>query len=145
MQKENRFNKLVQMMLSMYRGGGAKRLVSLILARYLRIVYQCEIPARANIEKGVYFCNRGFGIVVNPGTSIGEGTIIQHRATFGEIEGKAPTVGKNVYIGANALILGNIQIGDNSKIGAGAVVIKDVPPGCTAVGNPSRVVNKCNN
>lgn len=49
-------------------------------------------------------------------------------------------IGKNVLIGANALVLGKITIGDNVKIGAGAVVLHDVPDNCTVVGNPARII-----
>ena len=51
-----------------------------------------------------------------------------------------PVIGKNVLIGANALVLGKITVGDNAKIGAGAVVLHDVPANCTVVGNPARIV-----
>ena len=72
---------------------------------------------------------------------IGWGTTIQHCVTIGEINSNdAPIIGINVFIGARAMILGNIKIGDNVKIGAGAVVMKDVPDNCTAVGVPARII-----
>ena len=52
-----------------------------------------------------------------------------------------PKIGNNVFIGANAVIIGNITIGDNAIIGAGAVVVKDVPANAICVGNPCRIVN----
>ncbi len=55
-----------------------------------------------------------------------------------------PTIGDHVFIGANAVIIGNIRIGDNVMIGAGSVVIKDIPDNCIAVGNPARIIRKSN-
>jgi len=63
----------------------------------------------------------------------------------GKNKGKRhPTVGNNVIIGSGAKVLGPINLGDNVKIGANAVVLKDIPANCTAVGIPAKVV-KCNN
>ncbi|MCD7824765.1 MAG: hypothetical protein LUH14_02170 [Clostridiaceae bacterium] len=61
------------------------------------------------------------------------------------MNGGSPYNGKNVFIGAKATILGNVNIGDNAKIGAGAVVLCDVPEGCTAVGVPARIIDKVEN
>lgn len=82
--------------------------------------------------------------MINKKAQIGEGTYIQHGVTIGirddarELE--APRIGKNCYIGARAIIIGDISIGDNVKIGAGAVVISDIPQGATAVGVPARIL-----
>lgn len=54
----------------------------------------------------------------------------------------APIIGESVYIGTRAIILGDIHIGNNAKIGAGVLVLKDVPEGCTAVGVPARIIKK---
>lgn len=56
--------------------------------------------------------------------------------------GDIPTIGNNVFVGANVVIIGNITIGDNVIIGAGAVVTKNVPSNCIVVGNPARVLKK---
>lgn len=104
----------------------------------MRVYYHCDIPYTANV-KGVYFCHKGFGVVINPDAKIGSGTVIQHRVTIGCIDGKSPVIGKNCFIGAGAIVIGGITIGDNVKIGAGAVVVKDVPSGCTAVGVPAKI------
>lgn len=56
--------------------------------------------------------------------------------------GGCPTIGKNVFIGAKATILGDVKIGDSAKIGAGAVVLLDVPANSTAVGVPARILSK---
>lgn len=110
-----------------------------LLGRMIRWYYHCDIPYSAGID-GVYFCHKGFGVVINPKTQIGRGTVIQHRVTIGEIGEGVPTIGKNCYIGAGAIIIGCITIGDNVKIGAGAVVVKNVPDGCTAVGVPAKTM-----
>ena len=71
------------------------------------------------------------------------GGVIQHCVTIGELNTHdAPVIEENVFIGARAMILGNITVGKNSKIGAGAVVNTDVPPNCTAVGVPAKIKNQ---
>ena len=64
--------------------------------------------------------------------------------TIGELDqsGGAPDIGRNVQIGARAMILGGVKIGDNVKIGAGAVVLSDVPANCTVVGIPAKIVKR---
>ena len=124
-------------------GGGIFQVFNRLTSRIIRFYYHCEIPHTLNV-KGVYFCHKGFGIVINPKASIGEGTYIQHGVTIGSRDDmgdtKAPRIGKNCYIGAKATIIGDIKIGDNCKIGAGAVVISDVPSGASAVGVPARII-----
>lgn len=87
-------------------------------------------------------CHQGFGIVITPGAKIGEGTYIQHAVTIGinEDTQEAPVIGKNVRIGAKATIIGRVTIGNNAIIGAGSVVVKDVPPAATVVGVPAKVI-----
>lgn len=121
------------------KGGGVNRIRAKLIYRYVRLVYHCDIPYSAGID-GVYFCHKGFGIVINPNARIGENTVVQHGVSIGEMNGShaCPVIGKNCFIGAHALILGDITIGDNVKIGADSVVIKDVPANCTAVGVPAK-------
>jgi serine O-acetyltransferase len=90
------------------------------------------------------------GIVIHPEAKIGSGCMIMQQVTIGQLASPgAPQIGHGVYIGAGAKVLGKITVGDNSAIGANAVVLCDVPPGCTAVGVPAvvrpsktRVVNE---
>ena len=122
---------------------GGKRLMSKVLYKFIRWYYHCDIPFSFD-TRGAYFAHKAFGIVINPNSHVGKGTYIQHGVTIGERDdiknGRAPKIGKNVYIGAHAMIIGDITIGDNAKIGAGAVVLKNVPEGATAVGVPAHIV-----
>ncbi|WP_448789145.1 serine O-acetyltransferase [Bacteroides graminisolvens] len=141
----NRFNRLVQKQYSLFRLGPIGLIASQLLYRLIRWYYHCDIPYTLNI-KGVYFCHKGFGIVINGNSKIGKGTYIQHGVTIGSRDDTnaidAPIIGENCYIGAKATIIGCVTIGDNAKIGAGAVAVKDVPPGATAVGVPAKIIMK---
>jgi acetyltransferase-like isoleucine patch superfamily enzyme len=86
------------------------------------------------------------GVVVGETAVIGSNCSFLHGVTLGS-SGKDrgmrhPQVGNGVLIGCNASVLGYIEIGDNCKIGSGSIVLKPVPAGCTAVGNPARIVGK---
>jgi serine O-acetyltransferase len=92
-----------------------------------------------------FFIDHGMGIVIGETAEIGDDCTIYHSVTLGGTswnEGKRhPTLGNNVVIGAGAKVLGPLMVGDNSRIGSNAVVVKDVPDGATVVGIPGRVVN----
>jgi serine O-acetyltransferase len=102
-----------------------------------------EIHPGAVIGKG-FFIDHGMGVVIGETSEIGENVTIYHGVTLGGTsftKGKRhPTVGNYVTIGAGAKILGPLSIGDNSKVGANSVVIRDVPPNSTVVGVPGSVV-----
>lgn len=106
-----------------------------------------EIHSGATIGKN-FFIDHGTGVVIGETAIIGDNVTIFHGVTLGttgkEIGKRHPTVGNNVLIGANATVLGNITIGDNAKVGAGAVVVKDVLKNTTVVGIPAKKVNKKN-
>jgi len=117
-----------------------------MILRYLnRVLYKMDIHPAAEIECGI-FIDHGIGVVIGETTSIGRGTLIYHGVTLGTarvMKGKRhPTVGRNVMIGANAVVLGPVVIGDGAKIGANAVVLKDVPAMATAVGNPAKIIER---
>jgi len=136
----NRFNRTIQFYHKL--GGGIFiRLIRGFLYRAIRWYYHCDIPYSAVID-GVYFCHRGYGIVINPKSIIGKGTIIQHSVTIGDRHGGVPVIGENCFIGVGAIVIGGIKIGDNVKIGAGAVVLTDIPANATAVGVPAKIVSK---
>ncbi len=102
-----------------------------------------EIHPGAKIGRGV-FIDHGMGVVIGETAEIGDNVTLYQGVTLGgtgKEKGKRhPTVGRNVVIAAGAKVLGPITIGDDSKVGAGAVVIRDVPPRCTVVGVPGKVV-----
>lgn len=118
------------------------------LARFIsqigRFLTGIEIHPGAKIGRGL-FIDHGMGVVIGETTEIGDDVTLYHGVTLGgtgKHKGKRhPTVGNNVVVGTGAKVLGPITIGDNSKIGANAVVLKDVPSNATAVGMPARVVS----
>jgi serine O-acetyltransferase len=102
-----------------------------------------EIHPGAVIGKG-FFIDHGMGVVIGETSEIGENVTIYHGVTLGGTsftkEKRHPTIGNNVTIGAGAKILGPLTVGDNSKVGANSVVIRDVPSNSTVVGIPGSVV-----
>lgn len=104
-----------------------------------------DIHPGATIGRRV-FIDHAVGVVIGETAVIGDDVLIYQQVTLGGVsttKGKRhPTVGNNVVIGAGAKVLGNITIGDNSKIGANSVVIKDVPENSTAVGIPARILER---
>lgn len=104
---------------------------------------QVSIHPAASIGSSVYL-DHATGIVIGANVVIGDETTILQNVSIGrrgELPARSPRIGRGVYIGAGATILGDISIGDFAKIGAGTVVTDDVPAGCTAVGNPARLTN----
>jgi serine O-acetyltransferase len=80
------------------------------------------------------------GIVINSSVRAGRNVVVEHGVTIGAEKGQSPTLGDEVFIGAGAKIIGPVRIGSRVKIGANAVVTKDVPDGATVVGVPARIV-----
>lgn len=113
------------------------KIIAKIVNRYIYLQFNCSIPYTTDIGKNVEFAH-GIGVVLHQNSVIGDGTIIYQHVTLGN--GMGPKVGKNCVLGTGACLLGDIVIGDNVKIGANAVVLDDVPDGCTVVGVPAKVV-----
>ena len=82
------------------------------------------------------------GIFISRYAVIGKDCWIYQNVTIGEVNGKAPVIGDGCFIGAGAIIVGDIRIGNNVKIGAGAVVSTDIAEGCTVVSQPPRIIEK---
>ncbi len=104
---------------------------------------QVSIHPAARIGSSVYL-DHATGIVIGANVVIGDEVTILQNVSIGrrgELPARSPCIGRGVYIGAGATILGDIRIGDLAKIGAGTVVTSDVPGGCTAIGNPARLTN----
>jgi serine acetyltransferase len=101
------------------------------------IDWRCKIGPSATVY-------HGFGLVIHGGAVIGSGVILRHgvtigvKATNGSIA--APILGDDVDVGASAIILGDVKVGDGAVIGAGSVVIRNVPSRATVAGNPARVI-----
>ena len=106
-----------------------------------------EIHPGARIGKG-FFIDHGNGVIIGETTIIGDNVTLYQGVTLGgtgKEQGKRhPTIGNTVMISTGAKVLGSFKIGDNSQIGAGSVVLEEVPPNSTVVGVPGRVVKRNN-
>lgn len=114
------------------------------LVNYIsRFLTGIDIHPGAKIAAGV-FIDHGSGVVIGETAIVGSGSLIFQGVTLGgtgkESGKRHPTIGKNVVIGAGAKVLGNIVIEDHVRVGAGSVVMRNVPAGCTVVGIPGKVV-----
>ena len=117
------------------------RLISQRAARRTGI----EIHPAAQIGRR-FFIDHGTGVVIGETTEIGDDVTIYQGVTLGgtgkDIGKRHPTIGNRVMIGAGAKVLGPFKVGDGSQIAAGAVVLEEIPPNCTAVGVPAQVVRQ---
>lgn len=106
-----------------------------------------EIHPGATIGKG-FFIDHGTGVIIGETTIIGDNVTLYQGVTLGgtgkETGKRHPTLEDNVMVSAGAKIIGSFTVGENSKIGAGSVVIEEVPPNCTVVGVPGRIVKRDN-
>ena len=118
-----------------------------LLARWVsnrtRRITGIEIHPGAVIGEGL-FIDHGTGVVIGETAELGDNVTLYQGVTLGgtgkDVGKRHPTLGNNVVVGSGAKVLGPFRVGDHSKIGAGAIVLKEVPPRCTVVGNPGRVV-----
>ncbi len=115
------------------------------ISQYSRFMTGIEIHPGANIGRRL-FIDHGMGVVIGETTIIGDDVLLYHGVTLGGTslakKKRHPTIGNGVLIGMGACILGPIEIGDYCKIGASAVVNKDIPANCTVVGNPGHIVRQ---
>ncbi len=110
-----------------------------------RFLTGIEIHPGAAIGRRV-FIDHGMGVVIGETAEIGDDCTIYQAVTLGGTSlyrgvKRHPTLGKGVVVGAGAKVLGGFTVGDGARIGSNAVVVKPVPPGATAVGNPARIVD----
>lgn len=119
--------------------------VARLISQLGRFLTGIEIHPGAKIGRGL-FIDHGMGVVIGETAEVGDNVTIYHEVTLGgtgKEKGKRhPTIGDNVIIGSGAKVLGPIYIGNNVKIGANSVVLKDVPSYATAVGIPARIIEK---
>lgn len=112
---------------------------------FIRIMCCAELDAYCKIGAGLRLPHGANGIVIHKESVIGNNVTIYHQVTLGgrnALDSKPPTLENNVEVFAGAKILGSVTVGEGATIGANAVVIKDVPARCVAVGVPARVINK---
>jgi serine O-acetyltransferase len=114
-----------------------------LVSQFNRFITGIEIHPGARIGNGL-FIDHGMGVVIGETAEIGDNVTIYHGVTLGgtgKDKGKRhPTIGDNVIIGAGVKVLGPIYVGSGAKIGANAVVLKDVPANATAVGIPAKMI-----
>ena len=127
-------------------------LIARILSQLSRFLTGIEIHPAAKIGKNL-FIDHGMGVVIGETSEIGDNVTIYHGVTLGGISPaenslkqvnlkRHPTIKNNVIIGSGAQILGPITVGNNARIGANTVILKNVPENGTMIGNPARNINK---
>ena len=125
--------------------GARLRWLARLVSHCGRFLTGVEIHPGAQIGRR-FFIDHGMGVVIGETAEIGNDCTLYHGVTLGGTswhKGKRhPTLGNGVVLGAGAKILGPITIGDGARIGSNAVVVKNVPPGATAIGIPARIVEK---
>lgn len=122
------------------------KIIARMMAGFSRFLTGADLHPAAKIGRNVFF-DHATGIVIGETAEIGDRVLIYQGVTLGGVsldKGKRhPTLKNDVVIGAGAKILGNITIGENSKVGANSVVVKDVPCNSTAVGIPAKIIGEC--
>ncbi|MGR9085837.1 MAG: serine O-acetyltransferase [Gammaproteobacteria bacterium] len=121
------------------------KLAARLLAAFARWLTNVDIHPGATIGRR-FFIDHGAGVVIGETTEIGNDVTLYHGVTLGGTtwnrQKRHPTLGDNVLIGAGAKILGAITLGSNVRVGANSVVVKDVPPCCTVIGIPGRIIQQ---
>jgi serine O-acetyltransferase len=137
------FHALTLHRFSHWLWGHQLRWMARLFSHFTRFITGIEIHPGATIGKRV-FIDHGMGVVIGETAVINEGCTLYHGVTLGGTswnKGKRhPTLERGVVIGAGAKVLGPIIVGEGAKIGSNAVVVREVPPGATAVGIPARIV-----
>jgi serine O-acetyltransferase len=113
--------------------------LAMIFNKLNAICCNCIIGRGADFGPGLVFIH-STGVVINTYVRAGSHVYIEHQVTIGAEGRQSPTLGSDVFLGAGAKIVGPVHIGDGARVGANAVVTRDVPPHCTAAGNPAILV-----
>jgi serine O-acetyltransferase len=121
------------------------KLLARVISQVARFFTGIEIHPGAEIGKRC-FIDHGMAVVIGETTEIGDDVTIYQAVTLGgtgkDVGKRHPTIGNNVVISSGAKVLGPFKVGDNSKIGAGSVVLEEVPANCTVVGVPGKIVRR---
>jgi putative colanic acid biosynthesis acetyltransferase WcaB len=123
----------------------SRKLYTIISEWILGVELPCETQVGMNLK-----LLHGIGLVVNGDTVIGNNCTLRHCTTIGNKQladgslSACPVIGNNVDIGSNVVIIGAINVGNNAVIGAGSVVVKDVPAGAIVAGNPAKIIRTIN-
>ncbi|KAI3456568.1 hypothetical protein Pfo_013231 [Paulownia fortunei] len=123
--------------------GQGRTVLALLIQNRVSEVFAVDIHPGAKIGHGIVF-DHATGVVIGETAVIGNNVTILHNVTLGgtgkDQGDRHPKIGDGVVIGAGAKVLGNVKVGENAKVGAGSLVLKEIPPQATAVGNPARLV-----
>ena len=113
-----------------------------LLKTFKQIVDVKRINVSPKFAKNVTLMHGGVGVVIHGASTIGKNVTVFQNVTIGQRKGLFPTIEDNVTIYCNSVVLGGITVGHDSIVGAGSVVIHDVPPYSIVAGNPAKVVSK---
>lgn len=123
------------------------KLLARVISQMTRFFTGIEIHPGAIIGRRC-FIDHGMAVVIGETAEVGDDVTIYQAVTLGgtgkDVGKRHPTIGNNVVISSGAKVLGPFKVGDNSKIGAGSVVLEEVPPNCTVVGVPGKIVRRGN-
>jgi serine O-acetyltransferase/putative colanic acid biosynthesis acetyltransferase WcaB len=155
--RANRHNPRLALAVALFRlastarGEGARpRSVAIPLIVFYKLVVEwglgIEIPVSVRVGPGLRIYH-GYGIVIHQQVRIGANVVLKQGVTLGHRgeendPGPVPTIGDDVVFGPGAQVLGGVTVGDGARVGAGAIVLRDVPPGALAVGNPARIIER---
>lgn len=103
-----------------------------------------ELPLQVEVGSG-FVVYHGWALVINDKVKIGKNVTLLHSVTLGAIGDKVPVIEDDVFIGVGAIILGGVCVGKGARIGAGALILKDVEPYSVVVGNPQKVLRRGSN